>query len=175
MMRNHSGVTLLEMLVAIIVLGIVVLSAGTIYVSSVKEAKRATDEARVQSEGAIVLDHMYNNLMGATDMDIAIAAPPAITVYTGPDGTVPTLRYLYNVGTRCIRYFPNYDTQPGTYEEIGKGFITNLSFTRPLTTVTVDNPEAINNYVVIEVTVQKGRMHKTFSTGIVLRGMEPTA
>ena len=174
-MRNNAGVTLIEILVASIVLSIVVLSAGTIYVSSVKEARRATDEARVQSEAAGALDHMYNNLMGATDMQIALVGPPAITVYRGPDGTPPTLRYVYNLPTRCIRYYPNYDTAPGTYEEIGKGSIINMSFSRPLTVVTVENPAAINNYVVIDVTAQKGRMNKTFSTGVVLRGMEPSA
>lgn len=168
--KNESGMTLVEITVATIALSIVVLAAGTVYVSGVREMQRITDEARAQIEASAALDHIYKNLMGA--MNIVSITAHAIDVDTDNPALGPRIRYVYNA-TQKILYAFYGSGATWTPEKVANN-ITAVTFARPLQAVTAENPEAINNYVTVEITAQKGRMQRTFSTGVVLRGMNPS-
>lgn len=174
-MKDEFGMTLVEIMVATIALSIVVLAAGTVYVSAVREMQRATDEARVQIEASALLDHMYANMMGATDVSRSwlLIGVESYIISKGPGGTGPKVQYTRSLAFNIVDYYPNVDTDPLIHETIANN-ITFLDITYPLKTVTPDNPVPINNYAVIDVTAKKGRMQKAFSTGVVLRGMNPS-
>lgn len=168
-MKNQSGMTLVEITVATIVLSIVLLSAGTIYVAGAKELKRITEDARVQVEASLALDHMWQNLMGATGIDspaIPLSNSNNIVVLTDDTDAVPKIKYELTGG--AIKCYKKFGTPDQSEEKIAN-YITELKFNTPLSTETPPK----RNYVTIDITAEKGRMKRSFTTGVVLRGMNP--
>lgn len=169
--NNRRGMTLVEIFITTIVLSIVLLAAGTIYVSGIKELQRTMDEARAQTEAAFALDHIFLHLMGAKG--ITAPTPPfssssSITVLTDDPNFGPSISYALSGDT--IQYTYKIGVVGQTTEPIAK-HITSLTFQQPLTKE--GSADTIQNYVTIDVTAQSGRMQRTFSTGVVLRGMNP--
>lgn len=169
--NNRRGMTLVEIFVTTIVLSIVLLAAGTVYVSGIKELQRTMDEARAQTEAAFALDHIFLHLMGAKG--ITAPTPPflssnSIEVLTDDPNFSPSISYSLTEDT--IQYKYKLGTPDETTENIAK-YITGLIFAQPLPTE--DGSGTIKNYVTIDITSKSGRMQRTFSTGVVLRGMNP--
>ena len=160
--------TLLEILVAGIILSIVVLAAGTVYIAAVKEFHRVSDESHIQIQAITVFEHMYHNLMGANDVDVS--SPNIIIADTDDANLQPKIKYeLIN---KRIKFYYKYG-QPDQKDEWltdDQTIVNYLKFDRPLKK---DDGSDMNNYITINLSLQKERMQKTFSTGVVLRGMNP--
>lgn len=168
-MNNKSGMTLVEILVATVILGIVLVTAGTIYISSIKELNRCMDEARVQREASFALDHIFLHLMPAQGLATAGFPSTGSIIVVTDKNTNTKIRYSLS-GANLI-YDPPYTTvspDPAGSETIATG-ITALRFDRQLT----DDAGAatIKNYVTIFITAAGSRMQESYSTGVVLRGM----
>lgn len=162
--------SLLEITIAMIVLSVVVLSAGTVYVSGLKELNRCTDEAKVQKEVFYALDHMFLYLMGASGP--ITLTPNSITAYTTESaGVTEPIKYDLNSGR--IRFTYKVGEAGQTIEYITDSDITvdSLNFSRPVTKNMDGTGGAINNYVAVDITASSGRMQESYGTGVVLRGM----
>jgi hypothetical protein len=182
---NKSGITLVEITIATLVLTMVFLSIGTIYVSGVKEMMRIADEIKIQTEITYALDHIWANTVDAKDTSVGTsfydpATPNVSTLVTkiinddpstsGQDET-KYIRYNFNSGNKTIEFYPDWKSgNPGASQVIAN-YTTSLKFTRPL--IRADNVTTIRNFIKIEITAVKGRMQRTFTTGVVLRQMEP--
>ena len=160
-------------MVATIILGVVLLTAGTIYISSIKELARSADEVKVQREASFALDHIFLNMLPGKDIadaDNVGGFPRAsIVVTVSVSGVDKKIKYSLN-GTNLI-YDPPYTTAlpvAANSEIIATG-ITVLRFDRQLDN-NIDGT-IIKNYVTIYVTATGDRMHESYSTGVVLRGM----
>ncbi len=169
-LKNKSGMSMVEILVATIVLSVVLLCAGSMYVSGIREFIRIVDEARVQTELSIALDHIHKNLMGSSDIvaidpgtfvEIPWPAVASIVEITGASGDV--MQYSIDAADNTL-VFTKLGSGP---EKIAK-YITSLSFTKPLRK---EDGTVIENYISIEASARKDRMQKALSTGAVLRGM----
>lgn len=168
-MRNERGMTLTEVVVATIVLSIVLLLAGTIYVSGVKEMQRAVAEAAVQTQASLALDDMFLKLIGCEGLTTTVFPSPNQIIaipYAGEQ-----IKYSLNSTTHKLEFYPHSKTKPAEAPEIIANNITSLSFDRPLTAGTPARP--VKNYVTMTVTAEKDRMKKTFTTGVVVGNMEP--
>ncbi len=186
---NKHGMTLVEIITATVALTIVLLAAGTVYISAIREFKRISYEARVQAEAYRVLDHIYLHLMGANAIQSLSSSTGSTTVfdsieanYTDDSNNAKVLKYIVDTdNTAQVRYYPDYKDSSSSYEIIasnvtGPGIGSDimkftLSFTRPLNDA---NNNPINNYVVVTVKAVKGNMTRTYATGVVLRGMNPS-
>jgi len=168
--NNKTGMTLVEILVATIILGIVLLTAGTIYISSIKELARSVDEAKVQREASFALDHIFLNLLPAKDIDASIVFPSTSIIVVTDDTTVPKTKIKYSLSGTDLWYYPPYTTTPVNPEIIATG-ITSLRFDRQLFRNSDGSAGTLNNYISIFVTATGDRMYESYSTGVTLRGM----
>jgi len=165
-LKNRSGMSLVEITVATLVLSFVLLSAGSIYVSGVKEFRRAVAEARVQTDMSFVLDHIFMNLINAKGIESITSND--IVVLTDVPELAPKIEYKLS-GSSVIFYYKLGVT--GQAQETLSDNIESISFTRPLTKNADGSGGAINNYVSIALTVAISGMRRATSTGVALRGM----
>jgi len=170
MLRNKSGITLVEIMVATTVLSIVFLTAGTVYVSSIKELNRCVDEVKIQRQASFALDHIFLHLLPAQGIVTAVF-PSSSIVVTVDSATNTKIKYSLS-GTNLIYDLPYTTANPpvGSSEIIATG-ITALTFDRPLTKNPNGTGVAINNYFTIDITATGARGQASYSTGVALRGM----
>jgi len=163
--------SLIEITIATMILSIVLLAAGSIYISSIRELNRCMDEAAVQKEASFVLDHIFLNLMGAKGLPTFNANSIVVTV--DDSGTDKYIKYELSGDGKNVNFYPPSTTNPPTtYEVIASADTISLTFTKSLLKDPAVPNVYLNNYVTVDITVTRGRMTKTFSTGVVLRGME---
>ena len=178
MRLNNRGMSLLEITIATLILSVVLISAGSIYIAGIREFNRSVEEARVQVEASFALDHIFLNLMGAKDIITFNPSNIVVTVYDTVTSSDKKIKYALSNGNK-INFYPPYSGSPGTPEVIASADSIDLTFARPLWRDSLNPPPPygtgtyVNNYVTINITVTKGRMSKTFSTGVTLRGMNP--
>ena len=163
-LSNKRGMSLIEIVIATMMLSIVLLAAGSIYISSIRELNRCTDEAAAQKDAAFVLDHIFLNLMGATGIETLTF--PSSDIIVDVDAA-QKIKYELS-GGNTVNYYPPYTVSPVNPKAIAKADSITLTFNRPLTKA---DSSAMNNYITVDITVTKDRMTKTFSTGVTLRGM----
>lgn len=165
-LKSERGMSLVEIVIATMVLSIVLLAAGSIYISSIRELNRCTDEAAVQKEASFVLDHIFLNLMGTMGIEGTPSNNIIVKVATSPNTYI---KYDVSGDGKNVNFYPSTTANPPTvYEVIASADSIGLTFDRPLTK---NGGGVMNNYVTVNITVKKGRMTKTFSTGVTLRGM----
>lgn len=167
--NDKKGISLLEITIATIVLSIVVLTAGTIYVSSLRELSRCVDEARVQKQAFFALDHIFLNLMGAKNIN-GISLP--IIVDTDDSNYSPKIRYEVENGKIKFTYKIGAPGEAFEYITDNNVNVDSLAFSRPLTQ-DMDGSSGliIKNYVAVDITMSSGQMQESYSTGVALRGM----
>jgi|GEM_PF-2889524 len=178
---NRFGTTLVEMVVSTITLTIVLLAAGTVYISAVKEFKRVSNEARIQAEAFRVLDHIYLNLIGATGIVDPLDPFPSlgsdhieVTVNDyDPPHNVKNIKYTVE-SNKVYFYDPSSTATPEIIAQDVTGgtdpWSLSLKFKTPLTV----GGNVVKNYITVEIAITKGSMSKTYVTGITLRGMNST-
>jgi len=156
---HKKSVTLLELLIAIALLGILLLAFTSIDLFSRYHVRNEDIRMQLQNEASSVIEHMSKEVVkaigstvisGQEPVDLtAISGDTAIKVYIdyNQDGQRNAgdrwIAYRYSMTVNPdqqyqIWYYPNYVTSPNTYEVIARRI---SSFTRSVTA----------NYVFVEV------------------------
>ena len=97
-LNDKRGMSLIEITIATMILSIVLLAAGSIYISSIRELNRCMDEAAAQKEASFALDHIFLNLMGAKGLPTFNADNIIVTV--DDSGTDKYIKYELSGGNK---------------------------------------------------------------------------
>lgn len=152
-LRQNNSLTLIELIIAIVLMGLIVLGFSSIDIFSRYQVIGSDRWAKAQNEASSVLEHMSKEI-GKAIGDIT-QFPVTITPIGGNTGILVWIDYNQNgrrdTGDRQIayayvdspkfqmRYYANYSGNPGSYEIISPKI---TGFTRSLT----------DNYVNIIIT-----------------------
>lgn len=95
-MKNEKGITLVELLAVLVIIGIVITMIGAIMTSSMKTSQRATIEQRLQQEANYITEAIRNEYLKRETASIEVA----IVDVNGKeqlqmDGQVISEGYLY--------------------------------------------------------------------------------
>jgi Tfp pilus assembly protein PilW len=152
--RHNQSVTLLELLIAIVLLSVVVLGFVSIDTFSRYHILTSDRRAKVQNEVSFVLGHMTKNIskgIGDANQPAAtissIGTDPAVLVWIDANQNAKRdaapqdyqIAYSFNDATHQIRYYANYTVSPAAYEVLSQkitGFSVSVAY----------------NYVRVEIT-----------------------
>lgn len=115
-MKRAKGLTLLEFLLAVLLVGLVMVAIGSVMSTAFLSSANALAKFEVQKEALYTTRHLTQNIQRSEHVDIT---PNGLTLYntTGPSGS-----YTYTPSTRTLTYTP----EGGTAETISRK-ITNLT------------------------------------------------
>jgi prepilin-type N-terminal cleavage/methylation domain-containing protein len=175
-MKSHSAnprlpkaVTLLELLIAMVLIGMIVLGLHTIEIFSRFHILASDRRVKLQNDATYVLEHLAKTMLNAVgDVGDASRNPietntiegdNALRIWTdtNSNGQRDTgdkqVAYRYNATNYEIWYYSNYTDAPDTYEVITKGIIrpdfnTNIDATQPTYFVY----SSANNYIEAQIT-----------------------
>ena len=102
MPKNRYGITLIELIVALILMFIVVLGISSIDVFSHRHVITAERRAKLQNEATFLLEHMAKNV--ATAVGNANAGQPMINTSSWPTGPFDFLRVFVAGGPHSSSY-----------------------------------------------------------------------
>lgn len=132
--RRQSGVSLLELLVATVIVGVISLTVATIYTTANRFMLQDFNSATVQGEASFALQHIKRFVALATAIDSA-------TLPVGSPGTT-ALQFTWTPGVGQAALTSRYrltgtnlefirDIGVGTVEQLARE-VTSIQFKRPL-------------------------------------------
>lgn len=158
-LRLSKSVTLLELLISIVLLGMIVLGFSTIELFGRFHALSSDRRAKLQNEASYVLEHMTKRISEAVGSRAVPGQDPISVADIGSDAAItawidlnqngrleaaPTdrqLAYILNGSSYQMRFYSNYSGDPTSYEVLSQ---KAYSFTRSVT----------DNYVELSFTVR---------------------
>lgn len=153
-MKKYKGVTLIELIIAISLLSLIILSGSGIYLTGWNMLRDAQVITQAQNNAIVPMTHMVKNLRQAAKITGIGAETPyseiefiVITDITTDPPTTVTRRYKFTAGE--IRYFPIYVEDLSPYNVIGKhimgcNFSGNLDESVTIKIDAYDNNDDVN-------------------------------
>jgi prepilin-type N-terminal cleavage/methylation domain-containing protein len=134
--KNRKGITLLELLIAVVLLSVVFLGVSAIYITSFRIHTASNDKVIVGYEAQYAIQHIYKYVMQA----IGDKASPAVDVVSSEKVNIripnndPVSMANYNDVTTCSYYksekaliFDNGSTQESLIPKVA---VTDVNFTK---------------------------------------------
>lgn len=166
LLRNKS-VTLIELLLAIAILGLMILGISNLELFSRYQVTSSDRRAKLQHEASFVLEHMAKEIIKAIgdinrppiDITATIGTDPVIIAWTDYDNDgrwdgAPEdkqIAYRYNPSTYEIWYYGNYTDNPNSYRVITSRCVAP-DFGSVETQPTFRTYNSANNYIYVQIT-----------------------
>lgn len=122
MKKDNLGFTLVELLIASVLLALVGLAAGLVYTSGYRGMSRALTDIETSTAKAYLLEHISSHLHNA--QEINVSSPNQIAFWDV--NKMATSSYSWDSGSKQITYKP--DISGGSSEVIAKN-VEDLAFT----------------------------------------------
>jgi len=167
MKNKQRAVTLIELLVASMLIGVIVLAISNIELFSRFHVIASDKRAKLQNEVAFVMEHLTKTLTGAAASGGAIGyilRPPitqsgnTVRIWVdlnrngridNPPGDIE-VAYSYQPDIHQLWYYPNFSTSPGTHEVMTSSVIMpNFGNNTSQPSYFIYN--SANNYVDVQV------------------------
>lgn len=169
--NNKKGVTLVELLIAVVIFSLIVVGFSNIDTFSRYYVISSDRRAKLQNDASYVLEHMEKNITGTNTLGGAIGdinQPPvnlttiggdnAITVWIDAningtrDASDKQIAYRYSPASNYeIWYYPNYTDAPAAYEVITSKKI-RPDFSSSIAQPTYCTYNSANNYIEVQIT-----------------------
>ncbi|MCX5687437.1 MAG: prepilin-type N-terminal cleavage/methylation domain-containing protein [Candidatus Omnitrophica bacterium] len=166
-MHNKTGLTMVEIMIATILLGVVFLAVSSLYLASQKFYLAAVERVAIGYEVQYAIQHIYKNTMQA--MGDEISAPSTSGIQLPNDTNTNTQRLDIRINTNNPVTSSNYSSATTySYYRSGSALIFDNGVTQddliPKVTVTAVNffKDVANNTVTGDITATYGTQSLTF-------------
>ena len=163
MYQSVTGFTLLEVLIAAALIGLIVVTAVAINTSADFFFRKSTGQSGVQDEAAIIMEQILRDIRRGYDIDVY---PTAIRIYVNErDSTTYTGNYVkyYRVGN-ILRFYP--ESPSSSFGNTGYQIISTKINT--LTIQAIPSPANRINILVNMITEDQGETADLESTATLL-------
>ncbi len=163
--RRQSGVSLLELIIATAIVGIISLTVATIYTTANRYMLQDFNSSNVQGESSFALQHIKRFVQLATAIDNGTlpvgGASNALQFTWTPGVGQPALISRYQLTGTNLEFIR--DTTVGAVEQLARG-VTSIQFTRPLA-------GSINIDLTVNVNAVTGTRQQRLQTTVNPRGV----
>ena len=139
--RASAGLTLLELVVAVSLLGIVGLAFGVIYGNAQRYMVQSISFSATQGEVSFAVEHIRKQMLQTVEITApaeGAAAAAQMTFQRLPTLGAARITSQYQVTSGALRFYPDTVNAAGTFEVVARS-VTAVTFTRASrSNVTVD-------------------------------------
>jgi len=100
-LSGTNGITLVEVLIALVVVAIIGIGAGSLYVSAQNALDLSSAESFVQRQGTLIEEEMIRQVSRANSLQVAVCRPSGVVLASGPKSIIYNRR-VQNASTSLM-------------------------------------------------------------------------